>query len=215
MTTVDMADYWPNPVTGEQILVQDATDAYGPGTLSVLHRYRKGGTVNNLPVIQLDDYITTGWLDAWEYRFDATHGMIEVANKFPGKRQVYRANKWIPWGGVVTIGGSIGQGLEVDLTKSTGVAAGPSNYGWQSIQFEELIPEFTNDGGLEFQDVVKIYVEQSWCINAACAYPSGQSIYQMRYWLAPGLGFVQIDYILPTARRDYAKSVTKTVAMPL
>ena len=172
--TVNMADYWPDLAAGVQLIVQDATDAYGPGTLSVLRRYRRGGTVGGHPVIQMDEFIPTGWVDAWEYRFDATHGMIEVANKFPGKHQVYKPNKWIPWGGVVTIGGSIGQGLEVDIPNSTGVAVGPGNYGWQSVQFEELIADFTNDGGLTFSNVVKILVFQSWCANYACAYPSAR-----------------------------------------
>ena len=43
--TVNMADYWPDLAAGVQLIVQDATDAYGPGTLSVLRRYRRVGTV--------------------------------------------------------------------------------------------------------------------------------------------------------------------------
>lgn len=40
-----MADYWPSPIAGEQLLVQDASVAYGPETLSVLHRYKNGPTI--------------------------------------------------------------------------------------------------------------------------------------------------------------------------
>lgn len=212
----DMADYWPNPAMGEQLIVQDATTAYGPETLTVLSRYRKGGTVDSLPVIQLDEYTATGgWLDAWEYRFDATNGVLEVADKYPSSvHKVFKIGNEIKWGGSLNVGNTIAGNVEVDLTKSTNVPSGPSIYGYHSMTLEEFIPSFTNDGGLTFSNVIKVYVFQSWCSTSTCNYPAGQNVWQIRYWLAPGVGVIQKDYLAPTVRRDYAKSVTLTVAMP-
>lgn len=211
--TVNMADYWPNPAVGEQLLVQHAVYGGAPDNLAVLSRFRRGGSVNGFPVIQLDDYISTGWLDAWEYRFDPTHGVIEVANKFPGKRQVYKNLKWIPWGGIVSIPSSFGQSIEVDVPNSTGVSVGPSNYGYQGITFHEVLPTFTNLGGMTFSNVVRMSVLQSWCNTWTCTYPSQQTVYNMDYWIAPGVGIIQTTW--PGIGSHYARSITRTVAMPL
>ena len=210
--TINMIDYWPNPATGEQLLVQDATKAYGPETLSVLHRYKKGGTVNGLQCIQLDDYTSNGWVDAWEYRFDATAGMLEVGDKTSNSHLVYFSGKEIKWGNVQNVGDSISGSIQVDVSKSSGVSAGAWNYGSWALNVEAVLPTFTNDGGLVFANVVQIWSLQSWCKDNACVYPSGQNITQSRYWLAPGVGIIQTDYLAPSARRDYAKSVTRTCA---
>jgi len=213
--SVNMADYWPSPAVGEQLLVQDATLAYGPEVLSVLHRYRVGAPIGGKAVTQLDDYITTtGWLDAW-FLYKNGPSIIEIANTFPvNKRNIYKVGKEITWGATMNVGDVTQGSIEIDLTKSTGIVAGPSNYGWQRITYEAFLPTFTNDGGLAFTNVVRMRVFQSWCKTNACDYPAGQSSYEMTYWMAPGLGMIQIDYISPTVRRDYAKSVTRTALIP-
>lgn len=212
----DMRDYWPNPAAGEQLLVQDATIAYGPEILSVLHRYRRGPIVSGVQTLQLDDYISTsGWIDQWELKPDATAGILEYADRYVGSRLVYKAGKEIKWGKTLSVNDVIlSNPVEVDVAASSGVTAGPWNYGYNSLTIEEFIPSFTNDGGLVFSNVLKVYLYQSFCIDAACSYPAGQNIWKNRYWLAPGVGIVQTDYIAPDVRRDYAKTITRTVAMP-
>ena len=216
MTTADMRHYWPNPAHGTQLIVQDATDAFGPiGHFSILRRYRQGGTINGSFVVSLDEYLADQFLSSWKYRFDPVHGMIEVSNSFPGVLQIYKPGKWIPWGGVMSVGDVLSQGLEADPAQGYGVIVGMGNYGWQSLEFETFHPQFTNAGGLDFENVVQILVMQSWCTTNACNFPGGQNVFQIRYWLAPATGAIQTEYILPTHRIDYAKSVTETIALPM
>lgn len=213
MTTVDMAAYWPNPPQGQQLMVQDCSVAWGAEAMTVLRRYRRIGAVNGQPLIQLDEYTSGGWLSAWEYRHDPTHGVIETANRFPGVRMAYKPGKWIIWGGQMTVGQNIQQGIEVDLPASTGVVSAPGNYGWQSVTFEALHPTFTSGSGAAYSDVVQIRVLQSWCKNWTCAFPAGQNVFEIRYWLAPAVGIVQVEYIAPDARTDFARHVFNTAAM--
>lgn len=207
--TFDLRNYWPNPATGEQLVVQDKTSAYGPELKTILRRYVKRGTVDGHSVIRLDEYGSTGWIDGWEYRDDGSQ-ILEVGTAQGSAHKVYKIGKEIPWGGVQNVNDVVTRSLEVDVAKSSGVSAGYWNYGYQKIELKDFISSFTNDGGLTFSDVVKMGVFQSWCANSGCAWPSGQTYVQMDYWLAPGIGIVQVDYLTPTARRDYASAILTT-----
>ncbi len=213
---INMADYWPSLATGYQLLVQDATVAWGADTLTILHRYHNGSS----GIVLLDDYDhPDGWLDTWSYVKDPARGMLEISDKYPGgKNLVLKPGKEIPWGGMMNVGDVVSGNVEVNVAASTGVTAGPGNYGYQSVTLSEVIQSFTNDGGLVFPNVAKISVFQSWCKTPACDYPAGQNAYTFVYWMAPGKGFIQIDYLTApspfTPRRDYAKSITETVCMP-
>lgn len=208
----NMNDYWPNPTTGEQLLVQHFTKVSGIETLAVLQRYKKGDTVKGLPVIQLDECFTNGWADAWEYRLDPTLGMVEVGDKTTNSHLVYLAGKEIKWGGIQNVGDKLSGSIQVDVAQSTGVSAGFWNYGSWSMTIEAFLPSFTNDGGMTFANVVQIWNFQSWCKDSGCVYPSGQNSEQTRYWLAPGIGTIQTDFLAPNTQRYYAKSVTRTCA---
>lgn len=211
---IDLRTYWPSPAEGEQIVVQDRTQANGGGTFkNVLRRYVNRGEVNDLPVIRLDEFNHSGWLDAWELRDDGTQ-ILEVGTWQGTVHKVYKAGKEIPWGGAQNVGDVIERQLEVDVAKSSGVTAGYWNYGYQKITITDFLPTFTNDGGMTFSDVVKMNVFQSWCSAAGCAYPSGQNITILDYWMAPGVGMIQIDSQTPTVRRNYASSVTNTWETP-
>jgi hypothetical protein len=210
---IDLRAYWPDPATGEQLVVQERTSAYPSIPKALLRRYVKRGTVEGNPVVRMDEYSGQGWQSGWEMRDDGTQ-MLEVGTAQASSHKVYKAGKEIHWGGVLEIGVPAGRSLEVDVSKSTGVTAGYWNYGYQQIELKEFICSFTNDGGLTFADVVKLGVFQSWCAASGCAYPGGQSIVTMDYWLAPGVGIVQVDYLTPNARRDYAVGVLETWETP-
>jgi hypothetical protein len=210
MTSVNMADYWPLPALGRELLVQDVT---GAGTLMVLRKYRRIAPVSGIPVVRLDEYTEAGWVSAWEYRHDPTHGVIETANRFPGVFQPYKTGKWIIWGGQMAVGQTVQQGVEVDLRRATGVTQGPGNFGWQSVTLVAVHPTFTNAGGMTFANVAEIKVVQSWCKTWTCDFPAGQNVFDLRYWLAPGLGMIQVDYDGADARIDYARSTTEVLEM--
>jgi hypothetical protein len=128
--------------------------------------------------------------------------------------KVYVVGKEIQWGGVMNLYDVVSRSLQVDVSASTGVSSGYWNYGTQQITFSAFYSSFTTDAGLVFSNVVKLHIFQSWCANAGCSYPTGQSIWTMDYWLAPGVGIVQIDYLSPSTRRDYALSLAETWPTP-
>lgn len=210
--TVDLRSYWPQPTT-EQLVAQDHTNEWNDNRKTVLRRFVKRGTVRGTPVIRLDEYNYAGWLDAWEYRDDGSQ-ILEVATDTPSAHIVYVIGKEIQWGGVMSLNDVVTRSVQVDVAASTGVTAGYWNYGNQKITFSSFYSTFTTDAGLVFSNVVKLRVHQAWCANAGCSYPTGQNIWSMDYFLAPGVGIVQLDYILPNARRDYVVGLAETWPTP-
>jgi len=215
--SVDIRNYWPQPAVNNQLITQDYTLAWGPLTKTILHRYVKRGVVRGNPVYRLDDYLSTGWIDAWEYRNDGTN-ILEVADFVGGQHIVYSVGNEILWGGIQNIGDVLSRSVIVDVSASSGVTAGYWNYGHNSVTYSALLPTFTNDGGLTFSNVLKLHVFQSWCANTGCAYPSGQLIWTVDYWFAPSVGIIQTDYLSApapfTARRDFALTISETWETP-
>jgi hypothetical protein len=203
--TFDLRAYWPDPAAGKQVIAQFATAAH----TSLLRRYVRRGTIGGAPVAQMDEWSAQGWCDAWQYRDDGTQ-ILEVATKQPGVHKVYKPGKEIQWGGAQQIGDVVARSVEIDVAASTGVAPGIGNYGYQKIEFEAFHPVFLNAALNLYQDVAQFKVLQTWCADAGCAYPAGQHVYRQRYWMAPGLGFVQIEYLEPVQRIDYPKFIETT-----
>jgi hypothetical protein len=210
--TVDLRDYWPQPAATLQIINQDWAQT-SPTFRSVLRRYVKRGQVRGVDVYRLDAYINTGWLSAWEYRDDGTQ-ILEVATELPGSHLVYEVGKEIQWGGVMTLNDVVTRAVHVDVAASTGVTSGYWNWGTQKITFAAFYSSFTTGAGLTFSNVVKLNNFQSWCANSGCSYPSGQNIWTQNYYLAPGVGVVQIDYVSPTTRTDATMPVAETWETP-
>jgi hypothetical protein len=211
---IDLRAYWPQPAAGTQLIVQSKTDAFStPGHKTITRRYVNRGTVEGNPVMRMDEYNSTGWLSGWEFYDDGTQ-LLEVGTAQSASHKIYKAGKEIQWGGEMDLEQVSARSLEVDVAKSSGVTAGYWNYGYQRIELKEFIESFENDGGLTFCDVVKLNVLQSWCATSGCAWPTGQSVVTLDYWLAPGVGIVQLDYLTPNARRDYASAVVETWETP-
>ncbi len=211
--TVDLRNYWPQPAAGLQIINQDW--ATSPAFRSLLRRYVKRGQVRSNDVYRLDEYTSsTGWIDAWELRDDGTQ-MLEVGTwTSPTVHLVYEVGKEIQWGGSMTLNDFSTRTVHVDVSASTGVTSGYWNWGTQKITFSAFYSSFTNAHGLTFSNVVKLNVFQSWCANSGCAYPSGQNIWTMNYYLAPGVGIVELEYLTPTARTDAVLFASETLETP-
>lgn len=216
----NMQSYFPTLAADEQLLVQTETAHYGAPIRSTLHRYVNRGTVGGNPVQRLDDYNASGFLDAWELRWNGSK-MLEVADWFsPTHHKVYTVGKEISWGGVQNVNDMTSRQVHVNVAASQGETVGPQNWGTVVMTYEALLPTFTNVGGMDFTNVVVVRVFQSFCITTACTWPNGQATWITRHWLAPGLGFVQIEYIQnpngpwnPT-RFDYAISINRTWETP-
>ena len=199
----DIRNYWPNTSTNEQLLVEFS--AVPPiGVLkTLLKRYKQGGTIRGIPVMVLDEYVPgVGWVDAWKYRPDA-RGILEVATHQPGSFKLYAIGKEIIWGGIQNVGDVIGGQIGIE----------PLNgwwcWGWQMIQFQDFLSSFTNAGGKQFVNVVKLHFLQYWCANGTC---SVTNVTGATYWMAPGLGAIQIQYDVSPIPH-YANQIVTTVAM--
>lgn len=208
--TVDLRTYWPQPATSLQLTSQEW--ATSPSFRAILRRYVGRGTVRGVGVTRLDEYAPT-WLSAWEYRDDGTQ-ILEVATWQGTSHLVYEVGKEIQWGGVMALSAVSTRTIHVDVAASSGVTSGYWNWGTQKITFSQLYTTYTTAAGLTFANVVRLSVLQSWCANAGCAYPSGQNIWTMDYYLAPGVGIVQTDYLTPTTRTDAALVLSETWETP-
>ena len=218
----NICDYWPTIQAGRQQIVQFQATQGTAQWLGLTQRYVNRGSVGGYPVLRLDDFNSTGWLDAWEMRCDSGRGWLEVADHFPGgNHKVYTVGKEIPWGGTVEVGQVINLPVHVNVAASTGETSGIHNWGRQILTFEELLPTMTLPSGLVFDNVLKVHLLHSWCkANSDCSYPANQWTWKVRYWFAPGVGIVQIQYLqspnqtFDPPRIDYAKAVIVTHEMP-
>jgi hypothetical protein len=61
---------------------------------------------------------------------------------------------------------------------------------------------------------------QSFCITTQCTWPTGQATWRGRYWLAPGVGFVQTEFLqnpsgpIAPQRFNYATGMLTTWETP-
>src|SRR5688572_11688897 len=191
---IDLRAYWPTLAEKKQLIVQEHATQNGNTWMGPTRRYVNRGQVRDHDVLRLDDFNASGWLNAWELRDDGTQ-MLEVADQFPaGKHKVYEVGKEFSWGGEQNVGDVVTRQIHVDVAASQGEVVAPQNWATAKLTFEDLLPSFTNLGGMTFSDVVVVQMFQSFCITAQCQWPSGQATWRGRYWLAPGVGFVQTEF---------------------
>ena len=215
----NICDYWPVIPAGRQQVVQFQATQGTAQWLGLTARYVNRGTVGGQPVLRMDEWSGQGWQDAWELR--CVNGeWLEVGDWTPAGHKVYTIGKEIRWGGNVSVGQTFSNQIHVNVAASTGETTGIHNWGTQIVTFEEAIPSLTTLSGEVYTDVLKINVTQSWCIAAYCAWPAGQATWRMRYWLARGIGIVQVQYLqapgqtFDPPRIDYAKAAIVTQEMP-
>lgn len=216
---LDMRDYWPSLPTGRQQITQNEASQGGNTWFGLTQRYVNRGTVRGNPVLRLDDFNGTGWLDAWELRNDGSQ-ILEVGDQFPSGHKVYEIGKEFSWGGVVNVGDVIIRTVHVDVAASVGEVVGPHNWGTEVLTVEAFHPTFTNGAGLAFTDVVQVRMFQSFCITSACTWPTGQATWITRHWFAPGKGIIQTEYLTVNSapvspqRIDSATSIITTWETP-
>lgn len=215
---IDLRTYWPNPASGKQLIVQDEGVNGGAPFFATTHRYVKRGQLGGHDVLRKETYNSTGWLNAWQLRDDGTQ-MLEVGDEFPGKHLVYETGKEFTWGGQQQVGDIVTRQVHIDVAASTGVQTGPDNWATAKLTVEDCLPSFTNLGGMTFCDVVVVQMFQSFCRDAQCAWPAGQSTWRTRYWFAPDVGFIQTEFLQNpngpiSGRKNYAVGILETWETP-
>lgn len=211
---LDMRDYWPSLGSNQQLVSQDLASQNGSIWMGLSHRYVNRGLVRDFPVMRLEDWLSTGLVDAWELRNDGTQ-MLEVADWFGSQHKVYEVGKEFTWGGVVNVGDVIVRTIHVDVAASIGETVGPQNWATQELRIEAAYPTFTNPAGVTFTDVVQVKMFQSFCITWACGWPSGQSTYVTRHWFARGLGIIQTEYLMINSVSVSPQRIDYVISCPL
>lgn len=117
------------------------------------------------------------WTDTWHLRHDPTRGVLETQDDYPNTISAMAAGLEIPWG---TTDMFIGQTIEAPI----GTA---STHGFQVVTLAELLPEMDVPGGA-FHDVVRLDWIQAW----------GNNTYAGSYYMAPDVGMIRMDWMLPT-----------------
>jgi hypothetical protein len=216
LTGINMPDYWPQPPEDTRLIKHISTDFYGKRLEGLRSIYRS----TSRDTFTKRDYIIKSASrpthnDTWylrrrkgvlvEYRDD-----LKLATNPNIIRVIYRPGREINWGGRYELppGRSTTESsIAVDAQRSDAYfsTSPASQYGYTSTKLEAILPTFTA-GPYTYEDVAVVYHYQSICLDKACnpdapvynakgAQVGGAQVWQLRYWLAPGKGIIQTQYL--------------------
>jgi hypothetical protein len=186
---VDIRTYWPQPAPGVVII-----NTFDAGIINEYMRITDG--------IILRQTINGVWDSDWYYRIDPGRGVLEYRDDYPKKwysppwlptRQVWCVpGKEIFWGFYQKIG---------DVVGSQCVTSGLfGQYGWQELEFYEILPSYTTPGGT-LKNVLVMEYWQTWGDK-----PSVGAI----MWMAPGLGAIRAEWTRDGLRTGYNMTLQNT-----
>jgi hypothetical protein len=214
VTSIRMPEYWPSLAPGKTLIKHLSTDKYGPPFENMRSRY--SGQMDGS--IQKQDFVYTApnvfsYIDTWylktengtllEYRDDLSiDGVISSGVYIPGKE--------INWGNIYTLSGSkkVTEGqFIIDPTTSSAAypETAPNRYGYAYFKLENILPTLTVGSNM-YKTVAVVYHYQTVCLDNGCdttkpIYNSsgkqtgGAFEWELRFWLAPGKGIIQTEYI--------------------
>lgn len=180
--TFDMKKYWPAPAKGTA-LIRNWTGPDGTpyGYNKVYESSTKGVFLLVETLAGHDGQLT--WIDTWNYVIDPSRGVLETGDQFSSGQSIYfKKDGEIIWGNFL----NAPKNEKIDYQCQSIITTGNSYVGYQCIGLHSFIPtlEFTVNGQTRsYSDVVKLVVTQQTGVGV-----------QAVYYLAAGLGFVQIDY---------------------
>ena len=174
---VNVADFWPQPDQGEAKIV-----TFNDGRMK---SYCRDARVPG--AFRMNEYDQNGsWIDAWLYRIDPVHGVLEFADEYPQRpwlkwfgpvRRTNYARGWENmWGGRQSIGSLISQ-----TVKTAGLFEA---FGTNEIRFVSAAataPELPFYAG----PLLQIERTETW---------AGKALHTT-YFLARGIGFVKVRYV--------------------
>ncbi len=205
----DLAAYWPSPERGSPIEIIDCYLSQTGQPITTKRNVYTSAEFAGKPILRIDEFDPNGkWNDAWLLRKEL-RGVVEFGDIYPkGHISLFRYGKELLWGGVMEIGETVENDVEIDLSASTGVYPFIGQYGKNKTTLIDVMPSFTNGAGLTFNDVAVIHNVQTF-YNFGKTKLFGKRVYEARHWQAKGIGIVQIDYYANGA--SYSKHFAKMV----
>lgn len=182
-TTFTLKEYWPNPPAGMAYIKE-----YDAGLASKYIHTADGFLVKQ------DYYINTPneLIDEWGIRITAAGDVLETYDKFPDKTYYYLPGKEINWGRALSIGETLGDSVQMDMSRTTGIGpTSPSQYGYNTITLVKHHPSIQLQG-VTHQNVLEISLFQSFCITNECTVPvTGYYYVSLQYYFAYGKGIIK------------------------
>ena len=195
-STYDMRNYWPQP-TYNQYLIKEYKVEHDK-TVLFHQRYYKDKTDGNY---RLQDFYYNyptknvwTYFSQWHYKIDNNRGVIEYAddvymwyNEDTQKMESvsmfprFQEGRELLWGNKMKVGQEV-QGQLYNLSTNS--------WGHIWIKLMDAYPTYKVNG-ITYKNVIKLMNSQTFCQNTDCTqrYTSTGI-----YWMAPGIGFVQVEY---------------------
>lgn len=232
---INMLDYWPAPDGGSRLIKHISTDFYGKpfeGMRSIYDRTSRDTFTKQDFILKSADRPThhdTWYLKRQNQRLIEYRDDLRLGTGTSLFRVVYRKGREIDWGGRYSLSptsNTTESRILVDVQKSNSFfeTAQPSRHGYASTKLEAVLPTFVA-GPFTYQNVAVLYHYQSMCLDKACdprtpiydgrgKQTGGAQIWELRYWLAPGKGIIQTQYLRTSnVKTDASKGRIDYVSM--
>lgn len=190
---IDLSQYWLPSNIITKIFLRTSDKSF-----SEIQQIRPISGPNGIQAVTMAEYDSQlNWLDTWFLGNDPILGVIEYKDTYPNNKQsIYASGYYGQWGSHSMAEDDIISGqLHLDPTQSIGVTNNAIAWGWQTIRLTKIIPTLTLPAGT-YENIAVIEWHQYWITNA-----TGTSAKEWSgvYYLAPGLGTIRMDWILPVA----------------
>lgn len=200
MTQIITADYWPQffnpPIAGQHTGARFAFAATSQLPAMLMTFFYDTAT-KSMKLMQYD--AANKWNSNWYLQKVPGFGLAEIQDDLPqnnaalkilfGSQIIERYKTPIGWGDTETVGGQYTNKPQFDLFRCTPLQ---SATGFQTINFEQLLPTFTTADGQIYHDVLVQLYQQSW--------GSGKTASGARMWMAKGIGPVANQWVSLTSK---------------
>lgn len=186
---VNLPSYWPM-FTGTEKRRFDYTSPDGSlAPITAIFRYDR--RTDSMLYEEYD--ASMAWQDTWYYQARPGYGIAEWRDDYPqsnpllklffGPVQKTVLATPIGWGENLPVGGVYQNDPRLSFCRSWLPRIG---FGWQYVQLEAVLDEFTTRDGTTYRDVIQFVYQQKWGDDPQAG---------ARYWMAKGVGPVAIQWI--------------------
>lgn len=175
-----MQTYWPTPSSGTA-LIKEWVDANG--TRTGIQKTIRDRSTGEYYLMDLDS--NYNWLDTWNYQVDSNRGVLETGDQYPDSSHNIRFAR----GGEIFWGNRLSTPVHNQVQFKCQRMLREQDWldvGFQCIGIQQVLASHSIrvKGKLStYRNVIKLIVTQQTSVPV-----------QAIYYLAPGLGFIQIDY---------------------
>jgi hypothetical protein len=210
--TARMADLWPTSAERSKSLLR-VYDHIGDSGTTKFHLVQKTKWINQIgssKFVAVEDWVKNGqgifvWVSTWYLRVDLDGTVTEYADSTAMYDAAYESqSRWleltylpgkeIKWGGVLNIGDTIENPVEINSTSKINFPdSTSSSYPQNALRFGYNKLTYVKDFADASRSGSFFTLYQTFCGVSSCAAPDSWEVW-VNYYMTPGLGIVRMDY---------------------